>query len=108
MNGPSDHPVQPPKEPKPLGERRSRPGLILAAFLWAVVMIVGLPALTAPRHGRPRQPIEFQVITAVVTVLALVGLARSVSGWRHLLVAPLWIILIVLEYAAWVWPSKPW
>jgi hypothetical protein len=88
--------------------RRSRPRLILAAFLWAMVMSFILPALAAPRFGRPRQPIEFQVITTFITAFALFGLARSVSGWRHLLVAPLWVILVFMEYLAWIWPNKPW
>jgi hypothetical protein len=112
LNDTSDNPYQSPREsdrasPRAEG-RRSRPGLILAAFLWLVVMLFALPALTAPRHGQPRQPIEFQVVTALITALVLAGLARSVSGWRHLLVTPLWLFLIFAEYLAWIWPNRPW
>ena len=112
MNDVPDKPSQLPQEPEGgssfVGRRRTRPVLIVAAFLWAAAMFFALPALTVPRHGPIRRPIEFQVITAFITAFALFGLARSVSGWRRLLVAPLWIILIVMEYAAWVWPSRPW
>jgi hypothetical protein len=47
----------------------------------------------------------FQISTTVVTVLALVGLARSVVGRRHLLVLPLWIILVCLQCAVWCMPG---
>ena len=112
MSGIPDNLDQSPKEldpgSSPVARRRTRYGLIVAAFFWAVVMFVVLPALTAPRHGPIRQPIEFQIVTTVITVLALFGLARSVSGWRHFLVSPLWIVLIFMEYLAWIWPAKPW
>jgi hypothetical protein len=107
-NKPPQSPQEPGRGSSLVGGPRTRPGLIVAAFLWAAVMFFALPALTAPRHGPIRRPIEFQVITAFVTALALFGLARSVSGWRHLLVAPLWAILIFMEYVAWIWPSRPW
>lgn len=105
---PYQSPTAPGSRSQPLKRRRPRPGLILAAFLWALVMLLAIPALCAPRHGPIRQPIEFQFITTFITGLALAGLARSVSGWRHILVAPLWFILIFLEYCAWIWPKKPW
>jgi hypothetical protein len=106
----ADNPCRSPKEPESasrhVGGRRSRPRLILAAFLWAVVMSI-LPAFLPVRHGPIRQLIEFRLITTFITALALVGLARSVSGWRHLLVSPLWVILVFLEYHAWIW-SRGW
>ena len=93
--------------PSAQSARRPRWSLIVAAFAWVVVMFLALPALSAPRHGPVRQPIEFQVVTTIATVAALVSLTFSVSGWQHLLVAPLWIILLFLEYLAWIWPNRP-
>ena len=86
------------------GGRRTRPWLIVAPLLWAAVMAVAVPSLEAPRYGHPRQPIEFQIITTIITALAFFGLSRSVSGLRHLLVAPLWAALLLMEYMAWIWP----
>jgi hypothetical protein len=109
MNDIPDNPYQSPEEHESgspfVRGRRTRPGLILFAFFWAVVMFFVLPALSAPRYGPIRQSIEFQVITTFITVLAMVALARSVSGWRHLLVTPLWAILVFLEYLAWIRPK---
>ena len=90
------------------GSQAFAPMLIAVAFVWAVCMFLALPALSAPRHGPIRQPIVFQIATTIITGIALLGLALSVSGWRHLLVAPLWIILLFLQYVAWIWPNKPW
>ena len=53
-------------------------------------------------------PIKFQIGTTLITVAALFGLAYSVSGWRHLLVAPLWIILWLLQFNVWFLPNDPW
>ena len=99
------HPSPDEHQPNlPVAARQTRHGLIAAAIVWAVVMFFALPALSAPRFGQVRRPIEFQVVTTVITVLVLFGLARSVRGWRHYLVAPLWAILIFMEYIAWIWP----
>jgi hypothetical protein len=84
---------------------RTRRSLIIAALIWTLILALAVPGLTAPRFGTPQQPIVFQVVTTIITVLALIGLARSVSGWRHLLTAPLWIVLILLQYNSWTWPN---
>ena len=107
-----DSPHHLPKEPErasPLGVgRRTRPGLILAAFIWAVVLAFAQPSLVVREHLRAGLPLEFQGITTVITGFALIGLACSVSGWRHLLAAPLWLILVFLQYVALTWPNLPW
>ena len=111
----TDIPASPyptPKEPErelPLAVgRRTRPGLILTAFIWAVVLAFAQPMLAVREHLRTGLPLEFQGITTVITGFALIGLACSVSGWRHLLVAPLWLILVFLQYVALTWPNIPW
>ena len=53
-------------------------------------------------------PITFQIVTTAITIAAFFGLANSVSGWRHLLVVPLWIILWILQFTAWFLPNDPW
>jgi len=53
-------------------------------------------------------PVDFQVFTTLITAAAFFGLAYSVSGWRHLLVAPMWIILWLLQYEAWFLPNDVW
>ena len=96
-----DSPHHLPKEPErasPLRVgRRTRPGLILAAFIWASLIFFTLP-LAAVRGDLPPS-FDTKLLTTVITALALFGLALSVSGWRHCLVAPLWIVLIFLQYS---------
>jgi len=98
-----DSPYQSPKEPErtsPLRVgRRSHPGLILAAFVWASLIFFTLP-LAAVRGDLPPS-FDTKLLTTVITALAILGLALSVTGWRHCLVAPLWIVLILLQYSVW-------
>ena len=85
--------------------RRFRPGLILAAFVWASLIFVSLP-MAAVRGDLPPQ-FGTKLITTVITFWALIGLACAVTGWRHCLVAPLWVILIFFQYSVWTAAAIP-
>ena len=83
---------------------RWRPGLIVTAIAWTAFFVLALPAFGKARHDpRPLTiPIWFCVTTTCVTLGVLLGLVRAVSGWRHVLIAPLWLILVFLQCVAWL------
>ena len=109
MSNIPDNPYRSPNEAEtgsPLGRRRrSRLGLILAAFLWAALIFFALPILVVERQFPLL--LRTELLTTFITALALFGLARSVSGWRHLLVSPLWVMLIFLQYKLWTETNIP-
>jgi hypothetical protein len=70
---------------------------ILFPIAWSLVLLFLLPGIQVLFLG-------FRLAFCAVTILALIVLARSVSGWRHLLALPLWLLLAGLTYVTWAYP----
>ena len=117
MSTAPENPYQSPRETEsaaqPSSSKRSRPWLIFAAIAWAILLgpcsspgySPGGLVLYASRGEFVVLPLRaFQIVSTVVTIAVLAGLARSVAGWRHVLVVPLWIILMGLQCLVWLLP----
>jgi len=70
------------------------------AVLWIFIMS-GLAPSLAVGHWTPGAALGIRISTSMVTVVALACLARHVRGWWHLLVAPFWAVLVVVQYCLW-------
>jgi hypothetical protein len=71
---------------------------IFFPIAWSVFLFFFLPAVQVFSLG-------FRLVIFAVTILAIVFLVKSVSGWRyHIWTLPLWGVLMLLIYATWMYP----
>ena len=67
-------------------------------LMWAGLLIFAL--LTCERI-----PLEYRVLTTLITLAAVCRLPGAARGFGHVGVAPIYVILLLFQYAVWTFPG---
>jgi hypothetical protein len=76
---------------------RANPTVAIFPILWAGLLFLGLPAVQGV-------PTWFRVLSTVLTVWAIATLPKAASGWWHLLLSPIYLLLVFLQLLVWIFP----
>ena len=82
-----------------LSDQFMQPHRIIVPLLWALLLVFGLPAVQ-------RIPLPLRMMITMISIGAIYWLATSIRGWKQVLLAPLYLILVVLQFLVWSFPGS--